>query len=762
MKLREKYHLSGIILFGFLFLPSIWLDAQNHLPKVYSQSSNEDLQYPWAGGLNSVQFGAIDLNLDGTLDLLALDRDGVNNHSFEATGNRKYSFINHGIEDSISYSYEPQYAERIPELFNWAIFKDYNADGRVDIFTYSPGWSSMIVYKNVSESNLKFELVVYPYLSSLQNETQVNILVTYVDYPGIEDIDFDGDLDILCFWGLGSFVEMHKNMSMELYGHADSLVYEKTESCWGFFAESDESNHIYLDSCHASHTTNTLMNQTITQRHTGSTFQLLDLDADMDMDLLLGDVDYPGLFALMNGGDSELAYMETYDTIFPTPDENIDLFSMPVTAYVDVNNDDIKDLLVSPFDPDIEKSENKNSVWLYINEGQNYAPLFKLNTTSFLQDQMIDQGSGAYPVIYDWDGDGLDDLIIGNYGFYQYSWYEGSILHSQYRSRVDFYKNTGTIEAASFQLWERNLGSLMQQNYLGLSPTVGDIDGDGQAEIMIGNQYGKIILLEKSGNSSLEVADSNYMDIDVGDFSTPQLYDVDHDGLLDLVIGERSGNINYYHNEGNAQNPVFTFITDSLGKVNVTDLSISYDGFSTPSFFKETDGKTGLLVGSEQGKVFYFTQIDDNLDGVFMESDQLHQLLDTLPMNFDMGLRTSAIITDLNHDGQLEMMTGNYAGGLEFFNASPEVSPGWSESTDQSISLHIYPNPGHGSVKVMSQLRGEVSLQLFDSFGKVVQQKQLSFTNGFCVLDISHIPSGIYYLQLNGIDQMASGKLIVR
>ena len=45
--------------------------------------------------------------------------------------------------------------------------------------------------------------------------------------------------------------------------------------------------------------------------------------------------------------------------------------------------------------------------------------------------------------------------------------------------------------------------------------------------------------------------------IDVGSFSTPQLVDLNRDGLLDLVIGERSGidngvlnGINYFENTG--------------------------------------------------------------------------------------------------------------------------------------------------------------------------------------------------------------------
>ena len=64
-------------------------------------------------------------------------------------------------------------------------------------------------------------------------------------------------------------------------------------------------------------------------RHTGSTFLLLDLDADNDKDLVLGDVDYSNLIELVNGGDSDSAYMISQDTVFPSYNKPVNLMSMP-------------------------------------------------------------------------------------------------------------------------------------------------------------------------------------------------------------------------------------------------------------------------------------------------------------------------------------------------------------------------------------------------------------------------------------------------
>ncbi len=734
--------------------------AQQPQPDIHNSINASTLQFPWAGGMNSMQFGEMDLNLDGIMDLVALDRDEVNNQGLETAGNRKYCFINQGIADSISYQWAGEYADQLPELYNWFKFRDYNGDGKMDIFTYSPGWSSMIVYRNASVTSLKFELMVYPYLTSFQNGGYVNILVTYVDYPGIADIDNDGDLDILSFWGLGSFVEMHKNMSMEKYGHADSLDFMKTEPCWGYFAESDESNHIYLDSCNTFVNSGREALMASKERHTGSTFLLLDMDGDQDKDLLLGDVDFPSLFELNNTGSKENAYIGSYDTIFPGPEENIHLYSMPAASFMDVNNDGLKDLLVSPFDPDIEKSENKNSVWLYLNSGENNKPIFERLTTSFLQDEMIDQGSGAYPIVFDWDQDGLDDLILGNHGFYQNSWYEGSILKSAYRGSLYLYKNTGSPENAAFQLSNKNLGNLWDENLLGIFPTAGDLDGDGEPELIVGHQHGSLILFQKDDNGALQIQDRNYASINVGAYSSPQLFDLDKDGLLDLIVGEQDGNLNYYHNDGSATDPIFSYVSDSLGKVSVRDIALSYDGFSTPGFFRGADGITGLLVGSNSGLIHYFTDIDDNLLGTFTANSKLYELLDTIPMSFDRGLRTAAVMTDLNHDSTWEMIVGNYAGGLEYFNSQPQVSPGWQDFGWKNEELKLFPNPANNTISIESDIHDGSLLCIYNASGKLVYHHQHKGKKSQISINVSDLKPGLYIIIKNQENERQLGKFL--
>jgi len=722
---------------------------------VYSSNDNErasePMKFPWAGGMDAIQFCDIDLNMDGIEDLLAFDR----------RGNRKICFIDNGTNNTIDYEYAPQFADLLPDFFEWVIFKDYNLDGKNDIFTYSPGYGSMMVYKNISDTDLKFERVVYPYLKTLLPGGYVNLFVTSADYPGIADVDGDGDLDILTFGVLGSFIGMHKNLSMEKYGIPDSLDFEHTSYCWGHFAESDESNILYFDTCMPG-TYGAVPVIKTQDRHTGSTLLLQDLDNNGQVDLLLGDVDYPGLYALYNTGSTDDAYISFADTLFPQGTSNINQFSMPVAAYTDVNNDEIKDLLVSPFDPGIITSRNKNSSWLFINSGTDTDPVFELQETNFLQSEMIDVGSGAYPVIYDWDGDGLDDLFIGNYGYYSYSYYVNYFLYSVYYSQIAYYKNIGTIQNPEFELWDDDFAGLSSLQETGLIPTFDDINGDGSTDMLLGNSNGKIIYVSYDKLlDEFNVVTKNYLNIDVGDFSAPQLFDLTSGGIKDLIIGEKGGNINYYQNNGSIGSPDFTFITDSLGKINITDYSVSWNGYSTPSFFKDINNNTGLVVGSEQGVIYYFTDIDDNLEGIFTESEQLDILLDTTDISFDGGMRTGATICNLYADNKLEMIVGNYSGGLEYYNGAVNVL--YDDIAQIKYNkLDIYPNPARKEVIIgLNEELQLVIVTLYDIMGVKIKSMSYNSINNSITFSLNNINNGVYFIVTEVGERVYKNKVIV-
>ncbi|RZK52387.1 MAG: VCBS repeat-containing protein, partial [Hymenobacter sp.] len=87
----------------------------------------DTLAQPWAGGLNTPQFSPIDLDGDGQLDLYAFDRET----------NRNYTFLNVAATGGgRRYQLAPDYAAAFPaDLQSWALLRDYDCDGRADLFT---------------------------------------------------------------------------------------------------------------------------------------------------------------------------------------------------------------------------------------------------------------------------------------------------------------------------------------------------------------------------------------------------------------------------------------------------------------------------------------------------------------------------------------------------------------------------------------------------------------------------------------------------
>ncbi len=731
------------IFLGFLSI-SHELEAQPLQP-----GSGIPLTNSWGGGLNSCQFCAIDLNIDGIKDLLIFDRHG----------NRKLTFINHGTPNKIDYIVSSQYALQLPTLHDWVITADYNCDGKMDLFTYSKG--GVRVFENISDTVLKFKLIT-DLLESYYYSGKVGILVTSVDYPALADIDNDGDLDLLTFFGFGSYVEYHKNQSMEKYGHCDSLDFKLADPCWGKFKESEGGNRILLNvACKWDKT----LSGVADSRHRGSTLLAIDLNNDGLKDLILGDVDYPGLVALYNGGTHDSAFMVAQDTAFPSASSPVHLFSFPVVSYLDINNDGFNDMLISPFDPSLHTSDNYNCVWFYKNTGTNALPLFEKQPEQLFRNEMMDFGSASHPVLYDFDADGLQDLFVGNYGVYDSSYYFQAKLHSVYRSQIAYFKNSGTVSAPLFVYQTDNLAGIASMGLLGAYPALGDLNGDGHTDMVVGNSDGTLMLFINNGKLSgipeFKAAVMNWQQIKVGGYSAPQLFDLDKDNMPELVVGQQNGKLSYYENNGTVENPLFTLITDSLGGVNVTNFNLSYDGFSTPCFSRMPDGNTFLLAGSEEGRIHYFEDIDNNLDGKFTSTAGLYDWLSSEPGDTLFGWQTSPAIGHLTDHEAYDLITGNFSGGLNYITKRlpAAIIPG---TFDTGIilrpSLMIFPNPANQEVTIGSQvarmLNSESKLTITNLLGSTILELPY---NGVTTISVANTPPGTYFIRIG----TATAKVVI-
>ena len=92
---------------------------------------------------------------------------------FYRTGNSILTFIWDDFNSKCSF--QPEFAKNFPSLEYWVLLRDYNCDGKKDIFSYVSG--GIGVWKNISTSSqIDFEYVSDPYVySSILGGTVANL-----------------------------------------------------------------------------------------------------------------------------------------------------------------------------------------------------------------------------------------------------------------------------------------------------------------------------------------------------------------------------------------------------------------------------------------------------------------------------------------------------------------------------------------------------------------------------------------------------------
>lgn len=666
------------------------------------------------GGFSTPQASEIDLNFDGVMDLFIFDRanDVMRTYLYQtSTGD---------------FVYAPEYEHLFPsDLKEFTLLRDFDCDGHMDIFTYY--LAGFRVYRNNGTSPLGFTKVTDKIRTDYGSIT-TGAFVLSGDVPAIVDVDSDGDLDILTFGSVNAenTIEFHRNLSQDLYNNCDSLEFEVVTQCWGKVEEPNNSSTLVELNCKGVIPPSGGRGE----KHPGSTVFLFDADNDGDKDLVVGDIQTDRLVFAVNVGDASSATIDVNQqtTDFPNATDPVIMQYLVSAFHVDVDHDGKHDLLLS-VNNSIDSSVNTGHLWYYRDAGST-VPDFSLQTKEFLLEDMLDLGSSASLEVMDVNGDGDEDLLIAND-------YRRTPTGAT-KSRIYYFENVG----GSFVLQDDDFANISNFNFQATTLSLGDLDGDGDQDLLLGVDDGYLHYFRNTpsgGMANFSLTEPEYMDINtIGSNAAPEIADVNGDGLLDLLIGERIGTISYFENTGTATSPSFisSATIEDIGRIDVSKACCV--GHAQPRWIDDPNLSSGkvLMVGSDEKRVLFY-RVPNDLNDPF-------PLLDSILINSG---RLSPYFVDFDEDGVYELLAGTAEGGVRYFERDENVLIGIASTEEKTPAFNMFPNPANETVTIELDRVSSGVVQIHGIDGRLIKTESWT-SDAKMKLDVSDLKSGIYLIKV--------------
>jgi len=248
------------------------------------------------------------------------------------------------------------------------------------------------------------------------------------------------------------------------------------------------------------------------------TTRFFDWDQDSDLDLLAGGGDGK-LWLFQNTGTAQHARFASKQPIVAGT-RNRWGSSYTGVLLANLIGDPLLDLVVS---------HSGNQVTIHENIGKNGTLQFAERGVTF---EVQKNCQGRFDAA-DWDGDGTVDLITGSFG-----------------GKLQWHPNLGTTDSPKFGSGE-SFYSI--QSAYNAHPRIIDFNQDGRLDLLLGNNWGSVTLYLNQSQDELSLRKSkpllwsdgsnlNIREIN-GDDTTPELADLDHDGVLDLISGGKNGQV---------------------------------------------------------------------------------------------------------------------------------------------------------------------------------------------------------------------------
>ena len=200
------------------------------------------------------------------------------------------------------------------------------------------------------------------------------------------------------------------------------------------------------------------------------------------------------------------------------------------------------------------------------------------------------------------------------------------------------------------------------------SPAIGDVNGDGRKEVVIGSGTGELYVFTGSGS----IATGFPIDLGSSVISSPVLANIDSDSALEIIIGTTDGKLYAYNGNGSIVSG-FPVVAD--------------DGIvATPAVIDlDKDGRNDIVVPAVDGKLYAWSGSGGLLPG-FPEK---------ISKTGNPRVESSPAVGDVDGDGNIEIAFGADDGRVYFCRyASGVLSVIWSRKT----GYYVRSSPAIGDI----------------------------------------------------------------
>ncbi len=564
--------------------------------------------YPFVGGFNAPRHQLLDIDGDGDDDLFIQERE-----------HELIFFENSGSSDEAVFKWITDSFMGI-DIGTWYVFADADNDNDYDLFCRGPIFGLIRYLENEGDSKNPVFTVKSDSLKDDRGET---IFATFTSPPTLADVNCDELPDL--FVG-------DPNGTISYFSH-DGMDADNVPR-FVFREERFEELLILTGGTRKR-------DADPTQRHGSNAFSFADIDGDGAAELFWGDLFTSRVLIFRNVGSCEDIDLDTNVRFFPEGSP-IETSGYNVPRFSDIDRDGDLDFFLSVLGgtTPIPPSDLEN-IHFYRNVGDENTPDYQLQTRQYLS--CIDVGDFSVPAFYDLDADGDLDVLIGS---------ENRIADPD-NGRLMLYDNEGSKRQPALRLINTDFQTLRVGSKL--SPALADIDNDKDADLLLGIRSGEILSYINEGDPQTPffVESGGITEgIDVGSSAAPALVDIDDDGDFDLFIGEFSGNLNFYRNDGSAESPNFVLEVERYLDIDV--------GRSSIPTFCDIDGDEDfdLFIGSEEGGINFWRNTGTVTNPQFEPDEGFAP---------DVHLNAAPAFGDIDDDGDEDFVAGGVGGGLLFF-----------------------------------------------------------------------------------------------